>query len=379
MRTVVAALALLCCFATAVPAADRCADGGNPRPDEGGIGGTGVRPPDPGDDSGIGGTGVIGTITGFASICVAGREVHYAADTPVQVDGAAATIADLAVGQVVEVLADGTGNELRAREIAVRHVVKGPVIEGGDLLDVAGQRVQVSEGTRVEGGEIAPGAWVEVSGMRRSDGVVVASRVTRVQDGTMAAVTGTVRADGTVAGTPVALPEGVRPAVGEDVRVAGTWRDGTLHASVVDRLARVPFAGRAARIEIEGFSHVTTAGQARVGQYDVSAGAAPLPDGRVRVEGRLRDGVVLLEQMQPMMELPLRALHPDGGRSGPPPGRPNDARGRAGPPPRPEMRGGPDRPAVPERPERPDRPDVPRVERPPRPPERPPRVDRPPR
>src|SRR6188508_2085043 len=46
---------------------------------EGGIGGTGVEPDD--DEGGIGGTGiaaetaVIGTVTGFASICVGGTEI----------------------------------------------------------------------------------------------------------------------------------------------------------------------------------------------------------------------------------------------------------------------------------------------------------------
>src|SRR5262245_29210785 len=90
---------LAMCAAPERVAANNCADGGRPRPDEGGVGGTGRQQMVPDDEGGIGGTGVsargdtgiIGTITGFASICVGGVEIRYAADTPVRVDGRGAT------------------------------------------------------------------------------------------------------------------------------------------------------------------------------------------------------------------------------------------------------------------------------------------------
>ena len=63
---------------------------GNP---EGGIGGTG----NVANDGGIGGTGIIGIITGFASICVNGVEIHYDINTPVSVDGQLSIARDLAV------------------------------------------------------------------------------------------------------------------------------------------------------------------------------------------------------------------------------------------------------------------------------------------
>jgi len=127
---VTALSALLLCLATPAPsiAGSGCAGGGRPRPDEGGIGGTGLqaeRPVDQGgiggtgivaqgtgDEGGIGGTGIsgnvdtgiIGTVTGFGSICVGGVEIQYGADTPVRVDGQPATARQLAVGQIVETL-----------------------------------------------------------------------------------------------------------------------------------------------------------------------------------------------------------------------------------------------------------------------------------
>ena len=112
-----------------------------------GIGGTGapeLQPQVPGRDGpalartpGIGGTGlaldgagdigVMGVITGFASICVNGIEVHYDSSTPVAADGQLIHARALAVGQVVSVHAVGKGDQLSARSIAVTHAAVGPV------------------------------------------------------------------------------------------------------------------------------------------------------------------------------------------------------------------------------------------------------------
>src|SRR5213075_3081748 len=51
----------------------------------GGVGGTGIGSES--DNGGIGGTGIVGTITGFASICVNGLEVHFSNDVPVSENG----------------------------------------------------------------------------------------------------------------------------------------------------------------------------------------------------------------------------------------------------------------------------------------------------
>ena len=99
-RRLLIALTLLVGALTPTPSvAGNCDDGGRPYPDEGGIGGTGARPSSPeeggiggtatrpsapDDEGGIGGTGIavqgdtgiIGTITGFGSICVGGVEIH---------------------------------------------------------------------------------------------------------------------------------------------------------------------------------------------------------------------------------------------------------------------------------------------------------------
>ncbi len=98
----------------------------------GGIGGTGHAP---GEGNGIGGTGapqatitgISGTITGFGSIFVNEYEVDYTAGTPAKSD-----IEDkldtqsLRIGQVVEIEAEGEGQHLHARRIAVRYEVARP-------------------------------------------------------------------------------------------------------------------------------------------------------------------------------------------------------------------------------------------------------------
>ena len=49
----------------------------------------------------MGGTGIIGTITGFASVCVNGLEVEFEDDTPVEIDGTPARPSDSAARQRV--------------------------------------------------------------------------------------------------------------------------------------------------------------------------------------------------------------------------------------------------------------------------------------
>ena len=98
------ALILVATFATPLRGdpLNPCELGGSERPDEGAIGGTGARlGSDEGaiggtgarpDEGGVGGTGrtdptrvgVIGTVTGFASICIGRVEVHYTSQEGVQ-------------------------------------------------------------------------------------------------------------------------------------------------------------------------------------------------------------------------------------------------------------------------------------------------------
>ncbi len=139
-------------------------DGGRPVADRG-IGGTGA-PPVQVADRGIGGTGIIGVITGFASVCVAGEEVALPPGV-LRPDrrgpGGAGRPARRAGGGAR--WRPGRPGRVAGPRIAVRHVVVGPVdAVGPGTMTVAGQMVAVAGST---GGAVAatPGQWVAVSGL----------------------------------------------------------------------------------------------------------------------------------------------------------------------------------------------------------------------
>ncbi len=340
-------------------AANGCAGGGAPRPDEGGIGGTGILSMQPDDEGGIGGTGisagadtgVIGTVTGFGSICVNGVEIHYGADTPVRIDGQPATAGQLAVGQVVEVAASGTGSDLQARRIAVRHVVSGPVtgLEAERAeIEVMGQTVLLSPLTRAGDGEsaaVAPafplGSYVQVSGMRRDDGAVEASRINRVDTPTVQVVGPVTKVDSGmlwVAGTAARTDSRAAITVGDEVQVVGHWDGAAITAASITAIPRVPFDGHVTHVNIEGFAHAIAAGKLQVGPFAVEllpAAAqevqqASTLETRIRIQAVIENRRVLVERIRVMDELPpLPPLwqHDAGGWSG---GRPGDARNTVG-------------------------------------------------
>src|SRR5215470_14374965 len=143
------------------------------RGDDQGIGGTGIVLRN--DDRGIGGTGVVGVIQRFGSIFVNGERISYAPNVPVLIDGAATSAKALRIGQVARLLARRQANgTLTTRGIAVVSEVIGPIenVYPGEII-VLGQRV-ISAGSE---NWRRPGTQVAVFGLRRTDGVIVASLV----------------------------------------------------------------------------------------------------------------------------------------------------------------------------------------------------------
>ena len=157
----------------------------------GGLGGTGQVAQRPGlggtgqvAEGGLGGTGIVGVVTGFGSICVNGVKVDFDGDTPVQRDGRPSSLNELAVGQVVALRAQGEGERFQAERIAVLDAVVGPLgmlDRSTGQLEVMGQRGTALELQDLVG--IAVGDWVRVSGQRRADGEIRATRVQAVPPG----------------------------------------------------------------------------------------------------------------------------------------------------------------------------------------------------
>jgi uncharacterized protein DUF5666 len=154
-----------------------------------GIGGTGISR---GDDHGIGGTGIVGVIQRFGSIFVNGERIGYAPDVPVRIDGEAASVKALRIGHVARVVAQRQANgTLTTRRIDAVSEVIGPIesVKGGEMT-VLGQKVAWTgrENWRRVGTQVA------VSGLRRTDGVIVASLVEQRRSAT-ARVTGPLERD----------------------------------------------------------------------------------------------------------------------------------------------------------------------------------------
>lgn len=260
----------------------------------GGMGGTGTMADVVPGTGGMGGTGIVGVITGFASICVNGVEVHYDARTPVAVNGQPGTPRNLAVGQVVAVNARMVGNRLEASGIGVIDAVAGPITR----VNVAAREIQVMNQTvRVEGAAGADlstlrvGTLARVAGHRSPNGDVIA---TRIDSGSGAAsVLGTVtrvETDGVmVNGTRVNLgARGTRGInVGTEVFASGEWSGGALRAQRVDTQPVRSAIARNERAILEGYIRGKTTQTLNIIGVNVRI------DARVRYNGgNDRDAVV---------------------------------------------------------------------------------------
>ncbi len=230
---------LVSCAPVLIPIADR------------GIGGTGspaAGVPLATADRGIGGTGIVGVITGFGSIFVDGFEVGYNAATTVDIDGTPASTAALRTGQVVAIDAAGPATALEAESVAVRHEVAGPVqavSDNGRVVEVAGQSVAL-EGPLGAGAALRPGAWVAVSGLRRPDGSIDATRIDPSPPGFVRVRGRLVEGPGGlgIGALPVVPAPGISAAPGQFVTVSGRYAGGRLLAGSVapDLVATDPFA-----------------------------------------------------------------------------------------------------------------------------------------
>ena len=233
-------LGLACCSRTE-PAPAPAVLAGEPRlcrtgPDgarpvaERGIGGTGA-PAVRTVERGIGGTGIIGVITGFASVCVAGQEVALPDGVPARMDESSARLDDLRAGQVVAVDAAGEPGALRAERIAVRHEVVGPVeAVGPGTLTVAGQLV-LATGAMGTATGAKLGAWVAVSGLRAGS-TITATRIDPAPPGHVVVRGELIRIYGAsrIGSLPVMLPPDNSLPAGWPVTVTGRLVGGVLVA-----------------------------------------------------------------------------------------------------------------------------------------------------
>lgn len=297
--------------------------GGTGHP-QGGIGGTGNTA----DDGGIGGTGIIGTITGFASICVNGIEIHYNQHTAISVDGRATTPRELAVGQVIAAHATGADRELAARSIAVVHAAVGPVSnldeEKGEM-QVLGQTVRI--GKSLEHGNLSgikTGDWVQISGHRFAGGAIAASRIDIIPPRAEASLNGhitKISPQGFEINGARIQPEGkLVPAEltqGMEVSVTGHWDGVHLQAQHVQTEPTRHSIGNVDHVVIEGYIHALSDKELNVNNRIVTldsntaiAGATRndlRTDQRIQINGRPgADQRISSEQIEVKDEWPVQ-------------------------------------------------------------------------
>jgi hypothetical protein len=239
-------------------------DGARPVADRG-IGGTGAVVQSA--DRGIGGTGIIGVITGFASVCVAGEEVALPPGVTARMDEDPARLSDLRAGQVVAIEAAGQDGDLQARRIVVRHAVIGPIeATGPGTMTVAGQLVGLTGAT---GSAVAakPGLWVAVSGLRMGNGMIAATRVDPAPPGRLLVRGELVRIYGAtrIGSLPVQLPPDVNLPAGWPVTVTGFMQGGVLVAdsATLDVASQSPsayFGPSVSNFIVESFVSVLAGG-----------------------------------------------------------------------------------------------------------------------
>lgn len=257
----------------------------------GGMGGTGMVADVIPGTGGMGGKGIVGVITGFASICVNGVEVHYSAGTPVSVNGIAGTPGDLAVGQKIIVHARTAGGQLQANGIGVLDAVAGPitrVASGTRELQVMGQTVRAEAATGVDLATLRVGDVARVSGHRAENGDIIATRIdtgNRVASAPGASLLGTVTRIETdaliVNGSRVAMggrnTQGI--TAGSEVFVVGDWNGSILQARRVDVQPVRNAIARSERAIIEGYVRSRTSRELIIGGITVRL------DNQVRYNG----------------------------------------------------------------------------------------------
>ena len=238
--------------------------------DDEGIGGSGLMP---GDDEGIGGSGLVGTITGFASICINGQRIAYEADVPVTILGSDRGSSALAVGQVVSVEVESGSGVSFARGVAIRYEVVGPAEVSGDNLSVLGQPIELGAGTTTPSS--LAGKRIAVSGLRRPDGTIFASRVDLAEPSLPDAVRGMLTSDEDgvirIAGVRVNARIIERDHLSGNAIAIGRWDSGSRTLMQARIVADLVFAPSVERVSLEGYVYTTPNGQLGVGGWKIPA------------------------------------------------------------------------------------------------------------
>jgi len=223
-----------------------------------GLGGTGQK-----FEDGIGGTGIVGTVTEFGSIWVNNARVHFDQSTPIKMHGKSVTSETLKIGQVVAVLSDPMGKDYRAKRIDIVHEVVGPITNiqvDKHKLTVLNQIVLLDTNTKITtlNGEnnlasLQPDDFVQVSGLRKKDGSISATRMDQVQNNSTVQLIGELN-EGQLSGMAISIAPGLQfdPTI-ERLLVRGHLDAGVIHADSITKDAILEVIELSTDLLLEGF------------------------------------------------------------------------------------------------------------------------------
>jgi hypothetical protein len=234
-----------------------------------GLGGTGIKTAanNPNGD-GLGGTGIVGTISGFGSIIVNGMELEFDHTTAVGNDGRPAALEELRVGQVIQGVARRKDGHLSLESLDIQHAVTGPIasidhtaqtmtVLGQTIrLNLAGDKAAVDAFASLHAGDV-----VSVSGLRTSDGTIIATRVDEQSNDGRMLVRGEARdvsgGHVRIGGLDVPLASDAtiaKPTAGDRVLVSGRMIGGKFVPDVITGSNGLPFAAPVGDVSLEGYA-----------------------------------------------------------------------------------------------------------------------------
>lgn len=209
----------------------------------------------PDAEGGIGGTGIVGLLTDFGSLIVAGNYVRTDGATRYSDGFGPLRESDLKVGDSLTVEAAGPTNGLVAKRVHVTHPLVGTITQvsgGGRQVIVNGVDVRLDGPLRGFG----VGDRVAVSGLWRG-AIVQASRLAPARAKSDLVAGDVSRGGGTarVGAVPVRGPGTGSPASGSFASVVGRFdpQTGVLRARRVDTQRFLGAAGPLVRLSVEGY------------------------------------------------------------------------------------------------------------------------------
>jgi hypothetical protein len=221
-----------------------------------GVGGTGVQA-----NSGVGGIGIVGVISGFASICVNGLEVHYDTQTNVDIDGVSSSIDALNIGQLVAIESSSKANQLRAHRVSVSHIMVGKIEKvntAQNTIQIMGQTISLSNNT-IGGADLKANQIVKISGLVTANNLVHALRIDLAAANTPSSIAGVIDEAGKLNGVNIANTN--RIYVGRVVQVSGRWDGHALRAKQISESATQRVLKGAESVVIQGIASARTGQQ----------------------------------------------------------------------------------------------------------------------